>query len=67
MDTGANDKTIRILASTGLAVGGVFGMVGAFATSGVVRGLAWGIDGMALIVASALLVIFYFKKGQDII
>ena len=67
MDTQTNDRTIRILASAGLAVGGVFGMVGAFAASDVLRGLAWGIDGMALVVASALLVILYLRKGQDII
>src|SRR5512142_298745 len=61
------DKYLRVLASAGLALGGVLGIAGTFATSAGLRGLAWGIDGMCLVVASALLAVYYFRKGQDFV
>lgn len=67
MQTQTNEHTIRIIASTGLGVGAIFGLAGTFATSASLRGLAWGIDGIALVIACALLVFHYFRKGQDII
>ena len=62
-----NDKSLRILASIGLAVGGALGMAGSFAPSASLRGLAWGIDGVALVMASALLAVLFFRRGQDIV
>jgi hypothetical protein len=40
-------------------------MAGSFASSNTLRSLAWGIDGTSLILATALLTIFYFRKGMD--
>ena len=48
-------------------VGSVLGMAGTFAPSASVRGLLWGLDGTALVVASALLTIHYFRKGNDVV
>jgi hypothetical protein len=62
-----NDRQTRILASGGLATGGLLGMAGAFAPSAGLRGLAWGIDGIALVMASALLAIHFFRQGQDLV
>ncbi len=62
-----NDKSLRILASIGLGVGGVLGMAGTFAPSGSLRGLAWGIDGIALVMACSLLTLRFFKMGQEIV
>jgi hypothetical protein len=62
-----NDKGLRVLAAIGLAVGGVFGMAGTFASSASLRGLAWGIDGVALVMASALLTLVFSRKGQDLV
>lgn len=62
-----NDKGVRVLASIGLAVGGVFGMAGTFAPSASLRGLAWGIDGVGLVMASALLTLSFYRKGQDLV
>ena len=62
-----NDKGLRVLASIGLAVGGVFGMAGTFAPSASLRGLAWGIDGVGLVMASALLTLAFYRKGQDLV
>ena len=50
-----NDKGLRVLASIGLAVGGILGIAGTFAPTASLRGLAWGIDGIALVMASSVL------------
>jgi hypothetical protein len=60
-------KALRILASIGLAVGGAFGMAGTFAPSPVLRGLAWGIDGVGPVMAGALLTIAFYREGQDLV
>ena len=60
-------KSVRVLASLGLALGGIFGMIGTFAPSDSLRGLAWGIDGLALVMASALLTVALFRVGHDML
>ncbi len=60
-----NEKLTRTTAAIGLFVGGIFGIVGSFAPSASLRGLAWGVDGVGLIVAGALLTVYYFRKGDD--
>jgi len=62
-----NDTSLKIIASVGLAVGGVFGIAGAFAPSAPLRGLAWGLDGVGLVTASAILTIWFYRRGQDLI
>lgn len=62
-----HDKPLRVLASIGLAVGGALGMAGSFAPSASVRGLCWGIDGIALVMAAALLTVLFFRRGQDLV
>ena len=62
-----NDKLLRILASIGLGVGGALGMAGTFVPSDSLRGLAWGIDGIALVMACSLLTLRYFRMGQEIV
>ncbi|MCE3284771.1 MAG: hypothetical protein K0R70_1027 [Steroidobacteraceae bacterium] len=48
-----------------LVVGAVLGLGGSFAPSASLRGLAWGIDGIALIVAASLLATYLLRRGQD--
>jgi hypothetical protein len=62
-----DNNVLRIVASIGLALGGLFGMAGTFAHSASLRGLAWGIDGVGLVMASALLTIAFFRQGYDIV
>src|SRR4051812_48963306 len=52
--------------SWGLAVGGILGMAGTFAPSASVRGLLWGIDGVGIVMAGALLTVYFFRAGQDL-
>jgi hypothetical protein len=60
-----NEKLIKVTASTGLLIGGILGMVGSFLPSASLRSLAWGLDGIGLIIASALLTVYYLRKGYD--
>jgi hypothetical protein len=60
-----SEKLTKTIASVGLFIGGIFGMIGSFVSSASFRGLAWGLDGAALILAGALLTIYYFRKGYD--
>jgi hypothetical protein len=62
-----DDKHLRILASVGLAVGGVLGLAGTFVPSASLRGLAWGIDGLGLVMASALLTLVFYRRDQDLV
>lgn len=48
-----------------LVVGALLGLAGSFAPSASLRGLAWGVDGIALIVAAALLAVHCFRQGAD--
>jgi len=59
------EKSIKLTASIGLLIGGVLGMAGSFVPSASLRSLAWGLDGIGLIVAGALLAVYYFRKGED--
>ena len=61
------DRRMRSLAIAGLAIGAILGLAGTFAPSPALRGLAWGIDGVALIVASAVLTVRYFRRGDDMV
>ena len=62
-----NEKLTKTIASVGLFIGGIFGMIGSFVSSASFRGLAWGLDGAGLVLASALLTVYYFRKGYDAI
>jgi len=55
------------IAAAGLALGGLFGLVGTFLTTRNLQAASWGIDGIGLIVATALLTLKYFRKGNDIV
>jgi hypothetical protein len=60
-------QTSRLASAGGLVVGSALGMAGTFVPSDSVRGLLWGVDGVALIVATALLTIHYLRKGNDLV
>jgi len=62
-----SDQSPRRLASSGLVIGAVLGMAGTFVPSASLRGLLWGLDGIALIVATALLTIHHFRRGNDVV
>jgi hypothetical protein len=53
------------LISAGLACGAVFGMAGTFVSAQNLRASFWGFDATALIVATALLALKMFRRGND--
>ena len=55
---------VRSIAAFGLVTGAVLGIAGTFAPSASLRGLAWGVDGTALVVASALLAVHHLHRGN---
>ena len=54
----------RLIAAIGLVTGAVLGLAGTLAPSASWRGLAWGIDGTALVVASALLAVHHCRRND---
>ena len=57
----------QIAAPCGLVVGAVLGIAGTFASSASLRGLLWGIDGAALVVAGALLAIYHVGRVNRLV
>lgn len=60
-----NGELLRRVAAVGLIIGALLGMAGTFAPSAALRGLAWGVDGIAIVVGSALLVVHHLREGND--
>ncbi|MER9338463.1 hypothetical protein NKJ06_31745 [Mesorhizobium sp. M0293] len=56
---------LDVVAATGLAIGGAFGLAGTFVASAELRETLWTIDGVALVVATALLTMKYQRLGND--
>ena len=59
-----SESRLRTLGASGLVLGALLGMAGSFAPTAALRGLAWGIDGTALIVACALLAFHHLQKDD---
>ncbi|MER9918944.1 MULTISPECIES: hypothetical protein [unclassified Mesorhizobium] len=59
--------TSDTVAAIGLAIGGAFGLAGTFVSSAPLRETFWAIDGVALVVATALLTMKYQRLGNDCI
>jgi hypothetical protein len=57
----------NLIASAGLAIGGIFGLAGTFVGEENLRNFAWAVDGLALIVSTILLALKFFRKGNDTI
>jgi hypothetical protein len=57
----------QIAAPCALVVGAVLGVAGTFASSASVRGLLWSIDGVALVLAGALLTIYHVNRGNSLV
>jgi hypothetical protein len=57
----------QIAAPCGLIIGAILGVAGTFASSASLRGLLWGIDGVALVTAGALLTIYHIGRGNNLV
>ena len=57
-------KRLNVFTAVCLVVGGVLGMLGAFSPPAV-RGIAWGLDGTALVLGASLLAVHHIKRGNE--
>lgn len=60
-------SSVKRLVLAGLALGAALGMAGTFVAADNVRALLWAIDGTALVVATVLLALEYFRKGNELV
>lgn len=58
-------ERLPVVAAAGLVIGALLGMAGSFAPSAALRALAWGVDGIALIIASALLAAHHLRHARE--
>jgi hypothetical protein len=61
-----NTERPPVIAPIGLVVGAFLGLAGSFAPSASLRGLAWGIDGISLIVAAAVLAVHFLRRDSQL-
>jgi hypothetical protein len=57
----------NVAAAIGLALGGVFGMLGTTVSERNLQAAFWAVDGVALVVATALLALRFFRTGNDVV
>ena len=57
---------LKVIATVGLVLGGVFGIAGTILTPPL-QAILWAIDGAGLVMATALLTIKYFRTGNDVV
>ena len=62
-----NEKNILNTASIGLSIGFILGMTGSIVPSDTARNILWAIDSCGLILATALLTLYFFRKKHDIV
>lgn len=60
-----NSRILDRVAAIGLGVGAVFGVAGTLVPQAPVRQTCWAVDGVGLIVATALMTVRYLRRGDD--
>ena len=58
-------RPLNVVAIVGLLLGGILGMAGTFVADPKLRAVFWAIDGLGLIVATAILALKNFRAGND--
>jgi hypothetical protein len=61
------NRTLDRIAAGGLLVGAVFGLAGTLVASPALQASLWAIDSVALVVATSLLALRYFRVGVDVV
>src|SRR5713101_1778882 len=60
-------SSLNFVAAIGLTLGGVFGLLGTVVTERNLQAAFWAIDGVGLVVATALLALKLFRRGNDVV
>ena len=58
-------RSVDVVIVIGLAAGAFFGLAGTIVTNAPLRQLFWAVDGVALVVACALLAMKFFRTAND--
>src|SRR5713226_6303470 len=58
---------VKVVAAFVLTLGGLFRLLRTVVTEQNLRAAAWGIDSVGLVVATSLLALRYFRKGNDLV
>jgi hypothetical protein len=61
------ERTLNRIAALGLLIGAGLGLAGTLVTSPWVQASLWAIDSVALVVATSLLALKYFRAGADLV
>jgi hypothetical protein len=57
----------NVVAAVGLAFGGVFGMLGTMVAERNLQAAFWAVDGVGLVMATALLALKFLRTGNDVV
>ena len=60
-----SQRRLDLVAAVGLGIGAVFGLAGSLVAQASLRQAFWAIDGVALVVAAALLTVRFLRRGND--
>jgi hypothetical protein len=63
----STNSTLDYIAAGGLLVGAVFGLAGTLVASPTLQASLWAIDSVALVVATSLLALRFFRAGIDVV
>ena len=58
---------LDLTAAVGLAIGGALGLAGSFVGPAELRQILWAVDGVGIVVATALLTLKFFRLGNDLV
>ena len=61
----AMPNTIKLAVLAGLVRGAVLGMAGTMVASDLLRAVLWAIGSTALVVATAMVALHFFRQGHD--
>jgi len=61
---GDGSRVLDVVAATGLGLGGVFGIAGTLVTSAPLLQTFWAVDGIGIVVATALLAVRFLRDGN---
>ena len=59
--------TLNLLSIIGLALGAIFGLAGTLVTHPHLQQIFWAIDSAGLVMATSLLSLKFFRKGNDVV
>ena len=59
--------SVKAIVLAGLALGAALGMAGTFVTADNLRAVLWAVDGTALVAATALMALWQFGKGNEVV